>query len=126
MKYRLLIVLLLGLALGTASAGAGATNISGTWACSIEMGEPNNVKFAFKQEGETLSGIYTNTKGSDFPVTGTVKGDKVVFSYELSSDRQAMTVRYTGTIASPTKMAGTVEWIGGGVQPARWTATKKK
>ncbi len=55
-----------------------------------------------------------------------VKGDQVVFSYELSSGKQSMTVRYTGTIESPTKMTGSVEWIGGGVPPGKWTATKKK
>jgi hypothetical protein len=128
MKYQLLIVLLLGIALGNAGAGAGAANISGTWTCSIEMGEPKpfNVTFAFKQDGETLSGAYTNPKGGEYPVTGTVKGDKVVFSYVLSAGKQEMTVRYTGTIASPAKMTGTVEWIGGGVPPGKWTATKKK
>jgi len=128
MKYQLLIVLLLGLALGTAGSGAGAANISGTWAFSIEMGEPKptNVTFAFKQEGEKLSGTYTNPKGIEYPVTGTVKGDNVVFSYELSPAKQSMTVRYTGTIESPTKMTGAVDWIGGGVPPGKWTATKKK
>jgi hypothetical protein len=128
MKYQLLIVLLLGLALGNVGAGAGAANISGTWTCSIEMGEPKpfNVRFAFNQDGETLSGTYTHPKGNQYPVTGTVKGNKVVFSYELSAGKQVMTVRYTGTIASPTRMTGTVEWIGGGVQPRQWTATKKK
>ncbi len=128
MKYQLLIVVLLGLALPNHGAGIGAANISGTWGCSIEMGEPKptNVTFVFKQEGEKLSGAYTNPKGAEFPVTGTVKGDRAVFSYELSASKQTMTVRYTGTIASPTKMTGAVEWIGGGVPPGKWTATKKK
>jgi hypothetical protein len=126
MKYQLLIVLLLGLALGT--AGAGAPNISGTWAFAVGTGEskPFNVTFAFKQEGEKLSGTYYDVKGGEHPVTGTVKGDQAVFSYELSAGKQSMTVRYTGTIASPTKMTGSVEWIGGGVPPGKWTATKKK
>src|SRR5215510_4841242 len=98
MKYQLLIIVLLGLSLIPTGAGAGATDISGTWACSIEMGgpKPTNVSFVFKQTGEKLSGAYTNPKGSEFPVTGTVKGDQVVFSYELSADRQTMTVRYAG------------------------------
>jgi hypothetical protein len=123
----LLIIVLLGLALVPAGAGAGAANISGTWACSIEMGEPKpfEVTFAFKQEGEKLSGTYTHPK-RELPVTGTVKGDQVVFNYELASDKSSMTVRYTGTIVSPTKMTGTVEWIGGGAPPGKWTATRKK
>src|SRR5262249_51372213 len=126
MKSQLLTVVLLGLSLIPAGAPSGATDISGTWACSIEMGEPKptSVTFAFKQEGEKLSGAYTHPQ-RQLSVTGTVKGDQVVFSYKLVSDKSSMTVRYTGTIESPTKMTGAVEWIGGGVPPGKWTATKK-
>ena len=128
MKTRLLIIVLLGLSLVPASSGASAANIAGTWGCSIEMGEPKpaNVTFTFKQNGEKLSGTYTNPKGIVYPVTGTVKGDNVAFSYDLSTAKQSMTVRYTGTIESPSKMTGTVEWIEGGAPPGKWTATKMK
>ena len=41
MKYQLLIILLLGLSLGTAGVGAGATDVSGTWDCSVnDDGDP--------------------------------------------------------------------------------------
>ena len=128
MKYQLLIIVLIGLTLVPAGAAASAANISGTWAFAVGTGEskPINVTFVFKQEGEKLSGTYTDLKGGEFPVTGTAKGDQVVFSYERSAGKQTMTVHYTGKIASPTKMTGTVEWIGGGVPPGKWTATKKK
>src|SRR5262245_17053607 len=128
MKYQLLIVLLLGLALIPDGAAASAANISGTWVFTVGAGEskPFNITFAFKQEGEKLSGTYYDLKGGEHPVTGTVKGDQAVFNYELSASKQSMTVRYTGTIESPTKMTGSVEWIGGGVPPGKWTATKKK
>ena len=58
MKYQLLIVVLLGLALGTAGASPSAANISGTWVFSVSLeGGPQNVPmtFVFKQEGEKLS-----------------------------------------------------------------------
>ena len=128
MKDQLLIIVMLGLSLMPAAVGAGAANLSGTWAFAVDIGKPKliNVKFVFKQDGEKLSGTYTNKDNVEYPVNGTVKGDQVVFSYELSSDRQSMTVRYTGTIKSPTKMTGAVEWIGGGAPPGKWTATKKK
>ena len=128
MKYQLLIVLLLGLALIPDGAAASGANISGTWVFTVGAGEskPFNITFAFKQEGEKLSGTYYDLKGGEHPVTGTVKGDQAVFNYELSASKQSMTVRYTGTIESPTKMTGSVEWIGGGVPPGKWTATKKK
>jgi len=122
----LLIVLLIGLALET--VGAGATNISGTWSFAVDNGEskPINVTFTFKQEGEKLSGAYSGGLG-EHPVTGTVKGDKVAFSFDVAyPDKPSMKVRYTGTMESPTRMTGSVEWIGGGGPPGKWIATKKK
>ena len=125
MKNQLLIVFWLGLLLGTAGAGMSATDISGTWGFSVNLeGGPQNVPmaFVFKQEGEKLTG--TQSSGSGEPkVTGTVKGNKVVFSVEgknRSGDPYKNT--YTGTIESPTKMTGTVEFPKG---PGKWTATKK-
>jgi hypothetical protein len=45
MKYQLLIILLLGLSLGTAGAGVGATDVSGTWDCSVNLeGGQQNIK----------------------------------------------------------------------------------
>ena len=125
MKYQLMIVVLLGLSMGTASARAGAGNISGTWAFSISLENgPQNVPmtFVFKQEGEKLTG--TNPGASGQPkVTGTVKGNRVVFNVEgknKSGDPYKNT--YTGTIESPTKMTGIVEFSKG---PGNWIATKK-
>jgi hypothetical protein len=126
MKYQLLIIVLLSLTLIPAGAGAGAANISGKWDCIVETPKPINVKFVFEQDGAKLSGTYTNKDGVEYPVTGTVEGNNVVFSYELTQSRQTMKVRYTGTIASHSKMTGAVEWIGGGAPPGKWTATKKK
>jgi hypothetical protein len=125
MKYHLLIILLLGLSLGTDKAGAGATDISGTWAFSVNLeGGPQDVKntFVFKQEGEKLTG----DASGGFPegkVTGTVKGNKVEFSVEgKSRSGESVRINYTGTIESPTKMTGAIEIPKG---PGTWTATKK-
>ena len=131
MKYPLLIVVLLGLSLGTAGARAGATNVSGTWSCSIDQKDedgPMTVTFVFKQEGEKLTGTYSDTLNRH-EVTGTVNGNKVVLSWELkpppnSKKTGSLTVTFNGVIESPTKMTGTVG------RPfcdaCKWTATKKK
>ena len=37
-------------------------------------------------------------------ITGTVKGNKVVFGYEGKREGQTLKITYTGTIESPTKM----------------------
>ena len=134
MKHRLLIVVLLSLALGT--AGAGAANISGRWACVIDQKDddgPMKVTFVFKQEGEKLTGAYTDAMRRDLPIAGTVKGDKVEFSYEdkppggIKKPGGGIAVNFIGAIESPTKITGTLPmgspYCAGG---CKWTATKKK
>jgi hypothetical protein len=122
MKYQLLIVCLLGLLLAPVGSWASATDISGTWAFSVNLeGGPQNIKntFVFKQEGEKLIG----DSSGGFPegkVTGTVKGNKVEFSVE--GKNKLVRINYTGTIESPTKMSGALEFPKG---PGKWTATKK-
>ena len=125
MKYQLLIVCLLGLLPVPVGSWASATDISGTWAFSVNLeGGPQNIKntFVFKQEGEKLTG----DSSGGFPegkVTGTVKGNKVEFSVEgKNRSGESVRINYTGAIESPTKMLGTLEFPKG---PGKWTATKK-
>ncbi len=127
MKYQLLIVFLLGLSLGTAGAGTGAADISGTWEFSVSMEDPRGPQnvpstWVFKQEGAKLSG--TQSVGSaELKATGTVKGNKVAFTVEgKNRSGEPFKNNFTGTIESPTKMSGTVEFVKG---PAKWTATRK-
>jgi hypothetical protein len=81
--------------------------------------------FVFKQEGEKLSGTFSGV-GPTPPaqITGAVKGNKVVFGFELTGEL-AQTVTFKGTIESATRMTGTVgsPFCGKG---CTWTATKKK
>jgi len=127
MKYQLLIIFLLGISLGTAGAWAGAADISGTWVFSVQVGshEPDNHTFVFKQEGEKLTGSTQSSLFGELKVTGTVKGDKVALSIEAKTSKgHPFKATYTGTIVSPTKMSGDVEY--NTAPPGKWTATKKK
>ena len=124
MRFQLLTIVLLGLSLGTAGAGASVTDISGTWDCSVNLeGGPQNVKntFVFKQQGEKLTGSQSGGLG-EHQITGTVKGNKVVFGYEGKREGQTLKITYNGTLESPTKMTGTLEFPKG---PGKWSATKK-
>ena len=62
MKYQLLIIILLGLALGNTVGWAGAADISGTWKGAINRPGnsygPLEITFNFKQEGDKPTGIW--------------------------------------------------------------------
>jgi len=129
MRYQLLIIFLLCTSLGITGARAGAANITGTWAFSVDYGEPikQPQTFVFKQEGENLTGSYSGPLG-EHKVTGAVKGDKAVFGFEFTSQSKGTgtyKITYTGTIESPTRMTGAVENSFRETR-GKWTATKKK
>jgi hypothetical protein len=123
MKHRLLMAISIGLSLITSGAWAQATDISGTWTVSVDLPEENlQLALVLKQTGEKLTGTQPGG-GREAQVTGSVKGDKVVFSVE-GKNRSGEPFRnnYTGTIQSSTKMSGSAEFTKGS---GKWTATKK-
>jgi hypothetical protein len=118
MKYRLLTICVLGLS--AVAAGQSPTEISGTWAFTIQVpNEASHPTFVFKQTGEKLSGSYTGPLRPG-TVNGTVKGNSAVFSIvgkteqgEPATANYTATIvspnkNYTATIVSPNKMTGTV------------------
>ena len=103
----------------------GAEDISGTWKFSVDLdsGGHGDPTFVFKQEAEKLTGTYNGPLG-EYKVTGAVTGAKAVFGFNFAVDGQTGKVTYTGTIESPTKMTGTIEFTDG--ERGKWTATKKE
>jgi hypothetical protein len=85
-------------------------DVSGAWGLTVETeagsGTPG---FTFKQEGEKLTGRYKGTFG-EADVTGTVKGDKIEFSFKVSGQVEGV-VTYTGTTDGKT-MKGKVNLAG--------------
>jgi hypothetical protein len=83
-----------GAASAPASAASGKTDVTGEWAFAVETaagsGSPS---FTFKQSGEMLTGQYKGQLG-EAPVTGTVKGDEINFSFDISQGK----VVYKGKI----------------------------
>jgi hypothetical protein len=83
-----------------------AADISGKWTGNVVLdagsGSPT---LEFKQVGEKLTGTYHGTFG-DAELTGTVKGDKVEFTF----GNDAAKAVYTGTLQGATKMSGTVDY----------------
>jgi hypothetical protein len=105
---------------------SGAADISGTWNFSVDLdggghGEPT---FVFKQEADKLTGTYKGPLG-ELNVTGTVTDAKAVFGYEITRGGETVKATYTGTIESPTKMTGTVEFSGNNVSDrGKWEAIR--
>jgi hypothetical protein len=67
-------------------AGAAlAADISGNWSGTMQMGDnPFTLTYAFKQDGEKLTGTVTGPQGAPLPLNdGKVVGDKVSFSVQV-------------------------------------------
>jgi hypothetical protein len=98
------------LAAGAAAASQGDSrvDVTGTWAMTVESaagtGTPTVV---LKQDGEKLTGQYSGQLG-EAPVTGTVKGTAVEFSFDVSFQGTALHIIYSGT-AEASSMRGTVK-----------------
>jgi hypothetical protein len=92
------------------AASGGAIDVSGAWSVEVQTdagsGSPS---FTFKQDGEKLTGRYKGLLGES-DLTGTVKGDKIEFSYKVSGQVEGIVV-CTGTTDGKT-MKGKISLAG--------------
>jgi hypothetical protein len=124
-RHRVAGVIVVIAATALAAGAFAATDLSGTWMFSVDVGDTHGEPtFVFKQQGEKLTGTVTRGRGEQ-RVTGTVKGDKAVFGFEGGRGGQPLKATYSGTIESATKMRGTVEFSGALVGRGEWVATKR-
>jgi hypothetical protein len=94
-----------------------AADVTGTWTANVVLSAGSgSPKLEFKQTGETLTGTYHGQFG-DAPIKGTVKGDKIEFTF--GSDQAS--AKYSGTITG-NKMSGTVDY--GEIGAGTFDATK--
>lgn len=104
-----------------ASTAASANNISGVWEAAVETSAGSGTPtLTFQQDGEKLTGTYKGQLG-EFPLTGTLKGDALEFSFKLSGQLDGMAV-YKGTVSGAT-MKGTLDLAG--AASGTFTAKKK-
>jgi hypothetical protein len=106
-----------------AAVTAFGADVTGSWTFDVQTdagsGSPT---FTFQQNGEKLTGKYSGLFG-EAPLSGTVKGDKIEFTFEASGDAGKAKVHYTGTVESASSMKGTADY--GPLGKATWTAKKK-
>jgi hypothetical protein len=130
MRKRLLPALLAGLInqfFVVACLGAQASDISGTWIFSITMetgARDSQETFALKLQGEKVTGLYLGSFGEK-EATGSVTGNTVVIVVEVFRDNRTVKATYKGTIESPAKMEGAIEYVGDPGARGKWTAIKR-
>jgi hypothetical protein len=87
-------------------------DVTGSWSVTVETdGGSGNPSFTFKQEGEKLTGKYKGLFGES-DLTGTVKGEKIEFSFKVSGQIEG-TLSYSGSTDGKT-MKGKVSLAGMG------------
>jgi len=97
-------------------------NVSGAWVFEVETDAGSSSPIvAFKQEGETLTGQFNGAFG-EAPLTGTVKGKEIRFSFKVSAQGTEVTVSYVGTIEK-NSMKGSVQI--GTQDSGAWTAKRQ-
>jgi hypothetical protein len=104
------------------AAGAETQDVTGTWTMTVETAwGSGNPTFTLTQEGESISGTYNGYFG-EAPVSGTIKGDEVTLSLEVTAQGQDVKVDYIGAVEGDT-MAGKV--LFGGQGDATFKGTRK-
>jgi hypothetical protein len=108
-----------------ASAPAAGASLTGAWSLSVEL--PNMTAtptMVLKQEGEKLTGEYVSAQYGKFPITGTVKGTDVNFSFPMTVEGTGLTVTYLGKVGADGTITGSVTY--GDMMNGTFTATKNK
>jgi hypothetical protein len=89
-----------------APSPAEKVDVTGAWIFQVETSAGSgSPAFTFKQEGENLTGQYKGLFG-EAPLTGTVKGNAISFSFKVNAQGFEGTVTYTGTVEKDS-MKGT-------------------
>lgn len=113
-------VIVSALLLGSVVAFA-QTSVAGEWDGSFDTpGGARPFKIVLKVDGENLTGTAKRSSG-DVPLSGTIKGDQISFSYTINYGGNDLTLMYSGTVAGDS-MSGTVSF--GGNAEESWSAKR--
>jgi len=100
-------------------------DVTGAYSVNLEL--PNmsaTPSLRLKQEGEKLTGEYISQTYGKSPLTGTVKGSDVNFTFTMSIEGNSIDVAYTGTVDKDGVIKGSVNY--GDAMSGTFTATKSK
>lgn len=91
-------------------AAPAADSLVGAWQIKGDVqGNPVNEVCTFAQAGTVLSGSCTSEDGEPALLAGQIKDGKITFWHGGDWDGQALTVIYSGMLASAAELKGTIE-----------------
>jgi hypothetical protein len=94
---------------GSVQAQDTPPNLTGTWRFTVNTGAGSGTPtVTLKQQGDTLTGSYSSQIFGEQQIKGTVKGREFNFSFNANIQGTALTVTYTGTIATADSLNGQV------------------
>ncbi|MBW1915972.1 MAG: hypothetical protein JRI86_13730 [Deltaproteobacteria bacterium] len=102
------LAIILGFFMIFAANAVMAGAIDGSWIITValEDGGGGDVNFEFKEAGGKITGSYSGTQGSDLLVTGTLKGNKIEWSFEGMDGK----IAYSGEVLKDGTLKGTCEY----------------
>ena len=78
---------------------AAKVDLTGTWDVQVATDSISaSPTISIKQDGEKLTGTYTSAQYGNFPLTGTVKGDKFELNVAMAIEGNTLNVYLGGTI----------------------------
>lgn len=120
MKRNLLLSLFVLLA-AAGSVWAQSASVAGEWEGTFNTpGGARPFKAVFSVEGEKLTGTVKRPTG-DVPLTGTIKGEDISFSYTITYGENTLTLFFTGKVSGDS-MSGNISF--GGNADDSWSAKR--
>jgi len=98
-----------GMALIFAGGASAQKTVAGEWDATFDTpGGPQALKLILKVDGEKLTGTAKRSRG-DVPITGTIKGEDITFSYTIEYNGNSVTVSFSGKVKGDS-MGGSVSF----------------
>ena len=90
----------------TVVAQTPAVSVAGKWKIHTSMFQESDSTCTFTQKGTDISGACEGDNGK-FSAVGKVDGKKVTWSFKTEYNGSPLTVSYSGTLDTDSKMTGT-------------------
>lgn len=105
---------------------AAQVDVAGTWALVVTTDYGvTNPTVTFEQDGEDLTGRYASETLGQSDVSGSVDGSEVTWRFEASSQGQAFSVVYRGTVDDDGVLTGTID-LADGLMTGTFRATRSR